>query len=95
MDTSDGVDGGVAGLMSTQLLIFGVDFDRITIWVDALGGRRIVSGAGSVDDDGPGTGIGAGGDETVRTNGAGTTKRVEGVGVRSAEKSAPVWAGPS
>ena len=69
MDASDGVNGGVVGLMSAWLLIFGVDFDHATIWVDDFGRRRIVSAAGSIDNDGSDMGIGTGGNEAVRSNG--------------------------
>ena len=65
MNALDGVNGGIAGLMSVQLLIFGVDFDHTTIWVDDFGRRQIVSAAGSIDDDGPDMGIGAGGNEAI------------------------------
>ena len=65
VDASDGVDSGVAGLMSAWLLIFGVDFDCATIWVDDFGGRQIVSAAGSIDNDGPDMGIGTEGNEAI------------------------------
>ena len=55
--------------MFARFVMLGVDFDRAIVWAGGLGGTRIVSVDGSLDDDGPGEGIGAGGDEAVRNNG--------------------------